>query len=74
MDKVIGVLIDEEVEWHAPGIVQGYDTMCGLDASDASIGHGGTVTAKRGQKITCGECKSIWERTVALKLRETNFQ
>ena len=43
----IGVKIDGEVSWHAErddGI--DYDTLCGIDSNDPSIGHQGNVTAK----------------------------
>lgn len=74
MSKVIGVKMDTgEVIWHALGVVSDYDTMCGLDANDSEADTYGTVEPKRGQKITCESCKSIWERTTALKLRATDF-
>lgn len=74
MSKVIGVKMDTgEVIWHAPGVVSDYDTLCGLDANDSEADTYGTVEPKRGQKITCESCKAIWERTVALRLRATDF-
>lgn len=74
MKKVVGVNMGfGSVEWHAPGVVSDYTTMCGLDANDSSVGTHGTVEPGRGQKITCESCKAIWERTVALRLRVTDF-
>ena len=74
ISKVVGVKMDTgEVIWHAPGVVSDYDTMCGLDANDSEADTYGTVVPKRGQKITCESCKSIWERTVALRLRVADF-
>lgn len=74
MSKVIGVVEDGQVVWHAGGVVQDYDTLCGTDSDDPDLGHGGLVTAKRGQKITCEQCQSIWKATMELKLRKTDFQ
>jgi hypothetical protein len=74
MSKAVGVLIDGVVEWHAPGVAgPDYDTLCGIDANDPTIGHHGLVPAKRGQKITCMNCKMIWEGVVALNLRMASF-
>lgn len=75
MSKVLGVDIDGVVEWHAPNVAgPDYDTLCGVDADDPAIGHEGLIPAKRGQKITCMQCKMIWEGVVALKLRKSNFE
>lgn len=73
MSKAIGVREDGEVVWHVPGVVQDYDTLCGTDADDPELGHQGTVKPKRGQKITCVQCKAIWQATMALKIRATDF-
>jgi hypothetical protein len=74
MSKAIGVIVEGgEVEWHAAGVVQDYDTLCGVDANDPSEGMHGTVEAPRGQKITCTECASIFVRTQALGLRRASF-
>lgn len=71
----IGVLIDGSETWHAPAVSgNGYDTLCGIDANDPAIGHGGTIPTKRGQKITCLECYTIWSGMVALRLRRRNFK
>lgn len=74
MSKAVGVETDDGTEWHAPGVVSDYDTLCGIDANDPGIGFHGLVTAKRGQKITCEQCRSVWEGVVALRLRATDFQ
>lgn len=74
MSKAIGVIVEgDEIEWHAPGVVQDYDTLCGLDATDPSEGMHGTVEAPRGQKITCAECASIFVRMRELGLRRASF-
>jgi hypothetical protein len=73
--KIIGVDIDGSTEWHAIGIGSNdYDTMCGVDAHDPDIGHFGTVVAKRGQKITCIQCRAMWSGFVALRLRASDFE
>lgn len=73
MSKAIGVIESGEVIWHAKGVVQDYDTLCGTDSNDPDLGHGGLVQPKRGQKITCVQCKSIWQATISLKLGTTDF-
>jgi hypothetical protein len=74
MSKAIGVCLGGgEVEWHAPGVVQDYDTLCGLDANEPGEGLHGTIVAPRGQKITCAECASIFVRTQELGLRRASF-
>lgn len=74
MSKAIGIRVDgDEIEWHAPGVVQDYDSLCGIDANDPSEGMHGTVEAPRGQKITCTECASIYVRLHELGLRRTSF-
>jgi len=74
MSKAVGVVIDDRVEWHAPpagGTI--YDTLCGIDAADPTIGHTGMVLAKRGQKIECEQCRAIWADVVAMRLRKRDF-
>jgi len=71
MSKAVGILIDGTVEWHAPGGVSDYATLCGLDANDSTVGHEGIVDTPRGQKITCPQCYGIWAGAKAL--RATDF-
>ena len=73
MSKAVGVVIDGEASWHAPGVFDDYATLCGIDANDPAIGHQGTVEPKRGQKVECRTCKTIWANTMALKLRSPDF-
>lgn len=74
MSKVVGVVVDGDVSWHAPGVFQDYSTLCGIDADDPTIGHGGIVPSCSGQKINCVACFSIWKNTIDLKLRPQNFR
>lgn len=74
MSKAVGIRIDGGIEWHAAGVVMDYATLCGLDADDPSLGHLGTEKPRRGQKITCGTCRLTWNRTLALRLRSTDFE
>jgi len=63
------------VEWHAAPAGGGdYDTLCGVDANDPTMGHHGIVEAKSGQKINCRQCKEIWNHVMSLKLRVSNFE
>ena len=72
--KTVGILIDGESTFHAASHGHGdYNSLCGIDADDPSIGHGGPVPAARGQKITCQQCFAIWRGTLELKLRASNF-
>ena len=75
MNKVIGVLAEgAEVEWHAPGVIGDYDTLCGLDANpDPESGMRGKVLPNRGKKITCGQCAAIFLGIQAMGLRRSNF-
>ncbi len=73
MSKAIGVDISGVVEWHVKGNTLDYNTLCGLDANDPAIGHNGTVEPKRGQKITCEECKNMFNLFRDLKLRISDF-
>lgn len=73
-DKMIGVRVEDTVEWHAAGIgPNDYDTMCGIDANDPQIGHYGTVQAKRGTKISCKQCRAMFEGFKSLRLRDSDF-
>jgi hypothetical protein len=76
MKNVIGVMVDNAVEWHAVNGIPGPDahTLCGVDADDSAIGHYGTVKAPRGQKITCQECYNIWKGVSEMRLREASFE
>lgn len=74
MSKAVGVLIDDKVEWHAPPAGgTDFDTLCGIDANDPSIGHGGVMTPMRGQKIECEQCRAIWADVIAMQLRKRDF-
>lgn len=68
MTKPIGVAINGETTWHCKGgSAGGYDTLCGIDVDDPTIGHGGEVEARRGQKVTCRGCRLIWEEVTAYR-------
>lgn len=74
MSNVVGVDIDGVVEWHAIGAGgNDYNTLCGIDADDPSIGHNGVVKAKRGQKINCAQCYGIWIGVKNMSFRESDF-
>lgn len=89
MKDIVGVIIgppnnmghdepegETKVEWHISnaGGISDYHTLCGIDADDPSIGHFGCLEYKKGIKITCSECKSIWEGVKAAKIRSTDFE
>lgn len=72
--KIVGVSVDGETQWHAVNIgPTDHHTMCGIDADDPAIGHAGTVTAPRGQKIDCEQCLTMWRGFRSLGLRASDF-
>lgn len=75
MIKVIGIKIYSEISWHIPSGEAGgdYDTLCGIDANDESIGHTGKVTAPRGQKIDCNQCLALFKTIKSLRLKHSDF-
>lgn len=74
MKNIIGVIVDGETEWHARGVgPSDYDTLCGTDANDPTLGHQGTLQPRRGQKITCWQCHTIWRGVRELNLRQSSF-
>jgi hypothetical protein len=73
MSKTVGVTIDGAATRHAHGVSQDFATLCGIDADDPSVGHGGVITAPRGQKITCTQCHTLWMNTIALRLTAKDF-
>ena len=74
MSKAIGVYLDGELEWHMPSC-GGPDniTFCGLDGDDPTIGQTMGPSPKRGQKITCGMCYTLFKNFKELKIRESDF-
>lgn len=73
--RIIGVVIDGKPTWHVVSTGAGdYATLCGLDGHDDHIiRQSGAVEPKRGQKIDCPQCKTIWQEVIGLKLRRGNF-
>jgi hypothetical protein len=72
--RIVGVLLDGKPTFHAASHGYGdYDTLCGIDANDPKVGHGGLIKAPRRIKIDCTACCIIWAGTLALKLRKSNF-
>lgn len=73
MMKIVGVDGEDGVVWHAAGVANDYDTLCGIDATDPAIGHFGVIPNNGRHKINCAACKSIFEQFRALGLRSTDF-
>jgi hypothetical protein len=72
--RIVGVMLDGKPTFHAAGHGFGdYDTLCGIDADDPTIGHGGRFKTPRRMKIDCDACYAIWTGTLALRLRKSNF-
>jgi hypothetical protein len=47
---------------HAVCAYGNYDTLCGVDAHDDSVGHLGLVTVSDKIPINCESCKTIWQK------------
>ncbi len=75
MSRAIGVYDHDELEWHMhnPGPTD-HVTACGLDGADESLGQRMGPEPKRGQKITCGMCRQVFEGFQSMKMRKTHFQ
>lgn len=72
MTESVKVKTQEGVEYHAQSSgYTDYDTLCGIDADDPRIGHFGKEPSNK--KITCEACRAIWRGTLALKLKEKDF-
>jgi hypothetical protein len=58
--RVVAIKIDGVVSVHAVGDNGNYDTLCGIDANDSSVGHEGVVRLPWVRaRIGCEACKSI---------------
>jgi hypothetical protein len=56
----LATIIEGDREVHMVGGVSDYDTSCGIDMNDSTLGHypeNATVTK---DKITCPACINIW--------------
>jgi len=67
---MIGIETETGSDVHLPGAVSDYDTLCGMDADDAAIGHS-RFTIRIGSKCTCSDCLSIW--SVSSKYSRRHF-
>jgi hypothetical protein len=75
MTKLVGVMLDGVRTIHAPSHGYGvYDTLCGIDADDPTIGHEGQFDPHPNEFITCAACYSIWRGVIAMGLREKDFR
>ena len=66
--------IDGNIEIHIAGDSGGgYDTICGIDACDDSVGHYGYVELPPKAKITCMSCYNLWKQIKEAKLKNSDF-
>lgn len=72
--QLVGVMIDGQKTVHAPNVGGSYDTLCGIDADDPKIGHGGKFEPHHTEFIDCETCYSIWKGLVAMGLRLKDFK
>lgn len=71
---LVGIDADGVIDWHIPGVINDYATICGMDGNDHLSGQRPVVTQPlRGQKITCHHCWAIWSRVMSMRIRPTNF-
>lgn len=56
----IAAIVEDRREIHAVAADGDYDTLCGVDFNDPSIGHMGAEPAKHGEKISCRSCWNIF--------------
>lgn len=59
----IAILVDGIRQVHADSHNGNHATLCGLDGDDPddSVRQSPASRPERGEKITCPECRSIWE-------------
>lgn len=75
MAKTIGIISSSGTEWHIPSVAgSSYAILCGLDGDDTGADQLGIVEPRRGQKISCSDCKGIWRGVIELRLRSTDFE
>lgn len=73
--KLVGVHTEEDgLQWHLPGCISDYATLCGLDGDDPGVGQSmETATPPRGQKCNCPHCRAIWTHVVGLHVKLGDF-
>lgn len=64
MSRLVTINIEGEVQVHLPGASSDYATMCGLDGDDFDQE---TVETKRGAKVDCAQCQTIWSECRSFK-------
>ena len=68
----VAVKTDEGVTVHCRCGYGDFDTLCGIDSNDPSIGHLGTVPVPLNAKIDCLACRAICE--TAKGYRNSDFK
>lgn len=73
---IVGVIIDGRTEWHLPGVINDYATLCGVDGNDADpfVAQSPAEAPRAGQKITCVQCHALWRKIASLRLRARDFE
>ena len=73
MSKAVGVIIDDDLLFHAAGVINDHSTLCGLDAGE-HLGGGTLIVPAECRKINCPTCRTIWENTIQLRLNPSDFE
>ena len=68
MKEFVAITVDNKTEVHAGemGVGGGYDSLCGIDANDPSLGHY-LADLPPNPKINCPDCISIIKAAKAFK-------
>lgn len=61
---------EDESIIHLPDSNGNYDTLCGIDFNDSSIGHMGVVPTPKNAKVNCLTCKQIFMHCREFKLTD----
>jgi hypothetical protein len=72
MSVAVGVIIDDELEWHMGSVMPtDHITACGLDGGDCGQELGPDPAP--GQKITCSICWSIYRDIRSMRVTKKDF-
>jgi len=67
MSKRVATLIDGERQVHMVGGVSDYDTSCGIDMNDPTLGQFPENLSETKDKIDCSACLRIWQSAKAYR-------
>jgi len=68
----VAVKTERGISVHCRAGYGDYDTLCGIDSNEPSIGHFGTVPVAINTKIDCPTCKAMFR--TAQSYRDSDFK